>query len=45
MFKVACLTVYRWIQAGKLRPNKAGKQYGIKKEDLSTFITNTEKKL
>lgn len=44
MLKVAYLTVYRWIQSGKLNSNKAGKQYRIKKEDLDKFITNYERK-
>ena len=38
MLKVAYLTVYRWIQAGKLMAYKAGKQYRIKKEDLTVFM-------
>ena len=38
MLKVVYLTVYRWIQAGKLIALKAGKQYRIKKEDLDTFL-------
>ena len=38
MLKVAYLTVYRWIQSGKLKSNKAGKQYRIKKVDLDKFI-------
>lgn len=38
MLKVAYLTVYRWIQAGKLVAYKAGKQYRIKKVDLNNFI-------
>ena len=38
MLKVAYLTVYRWIQAGKLIACKAGKQYRIKKEDLDKFL-------
>lgn len=38
MLKVAYLTVYRWIQAGKLKSHKAGKQYRIKKENLDNFI-------
>ena len=38
MLKVAYLTVYRWIQSGKLNSNKAGKQYRIKKTDLDKFI-------
>ena len=38
LLKVAYLTVYRWIQSGKLNSNKAGKQYRVKKEDLDRFI-------
>jgi len=38
MLKVAYLTVYRWIQSGKLVACKAGKQYRIKKADLDKFI-------
>lgn len=38
MLKVAYLTVYRWIQAGKLKAIKAGKQYRIRKEDLDNFL-------
>lgn len=37
MLKVAYLTVYRWIQSGKLNSNKAGKQYRIKSKDLNSF--------
>ena len=38
--KVAYLTVYRWIQSGKLIAIKAGKQYRIKKEELDIFLKN-----
>jgi len=38
MLKVVYLTVYRWIQDGKLKAYKAGKQYRIKKADLDKFI-------
>jgi len=38
MLKVAYLTIYRWIQSGKLIAYKAGKQYRIKKLDLDRFI-------
>ncbi|MFH2021780.1 MAG: helix-turn-helix domain-containing protein [Patescibacteria group bacterium] len=38
LLKVAYLTVYRWIKSGKLKSVKAGKQYRIKKEDLSTLM-------
>lgn len=44
MLKVAYLTVYRWIQSGKLVAFKAGKQYRVKKEDLNSFITSYERK-
>lgn len=44
MLKVAYLTVYRWIQAGKLVAHKAGKQYRVKKEDLDKFVTTYERK-
>jgi len=44
MLKVAYLTVYRWIQDGKLVAFKAGKQYRVKKEDLDSFITSYERK-
>ncbi len=36
--KVAYLTVYRWIQNGKLRSLKAGKQYRINRLDLLDFL-------
>jgi len=38
MLKVVYLTVFRWIQSGKLTAYKAGKQYRIKKDDLTEFI-------
>lgn len=38
MLKVAYLTVYRWIQSGKLESKKAGKQYRIEKDELNRFI-------
>ena len=41
--KVAYLTVYRWIQSGKLKAVKAGKQYRITQEELNNFITNYKK--
>lgn len=37
MLKVAYLTVYRWVQSGKLFAIKAGKQYRIEKEELEKF--------
>lgn len=44
MLKVAYLTVYRWIQSGKLVAYKAGKQYRVKKTDLDSFVTSYERK-
>lgn len=38
MLKVVYLTVYRWIQSGKLTAYKAGKQYRVKQIDLDKFI-------
>lgn len=38
ILKVVYLTVYRWIQSGRLIACKAGKQYRIRKEDLDTFL-------
>ena len=38
MLKVAYLTVYRWIQSGKLETIKAGKQYRISKSKLDRFV-------
>lgn len=38
MLKVAYLTVYRWIRAGRLLALKAGKQYRIEKAELDKFI-------
>lgn len=36
--KVSYLTVYRWIQADKLKSYRAVKQYRIKKQDLERFM-------
>ena len=38
MLKVVYLTVYRWIQSGKLVAYKAGKQYRVEKADLDKFM-------
>jgi excisionase family DNA binding protein len=38
MLKVAYLTVYRWIQSGKLESDKAGRQYRINKQNLDAFL-------
>lgn len=44
MLKVAYLTVYRWIQSDKLKAFKAGKQYRIKNEDLTSFLNEGKRK-
>ena len=44
MLKVAYLTVYRWIQDGKLPSVKAGKQYRINKADLNNFLNGYKHK-
>ena len=38
MLKVVYMTVYRWIQGGKLEAVKAGKQYRIKQSQLDKFL-------
>ncbi len=40
MLKVAYMTVYRWIRAGKLKAYQVQKQYRIKEVDLKGFIEN-----
>ncbi len=42
LFKVAYLTVYRWIKDGKLESYKLGKQYKIKKADIDKFIQESK---
>lgn len=38
LLKVAYLTVYRWIRAGKLPAYQVEKQYRIDKKDFEKFI-------
>lgn len=38
LLKVAYLTVYRWIQAGKLTAYQVEKQYRINKTDFDAFM-------
>lgn len=40
MLKVAYLTVYRWIRAGKMKAVKAGKQYRITQSELDKFLNS-----
>lgn len=41
--KVAYLTVYRWVQDGKLPAHQVGKQYRIAKQDFDAFIDSRKK--
>ena len=43
ILKVAYLTVYRWIKAGKLKSDKAGKQYRVNKKSLDRFLSSRTK--
>ena len=38
IIKVAYLTVYRWVHAGKLPTSKVGKQYRISQTDLDNLL-------
>jgi excisionase family DNA binding protein len=38
MLKVAYMTVYRWIRAGKLEAYQVQKQYRIKDSDFRKFM-------
>jgi len=44
IIKVAYITVYRWIQSGKLESYKAGKQHRIKKSELDKFLEKSKGK-
>ncbi|KXK09308.1 MAG: Helix-turn-helix domain protein [candidate division WS6 bacterium OLB21] len=44
IFKVAYLTVYRWIVQGKLEAYKIGKKYMIKEEDIQKLLDNSKVK-
>jgi excisionase family DNA binding protein len=43
ILRVAYMTVYRWIKAGKLNAIKAGKQFRISEKCLNDFITDSNK--
>jgi excisionase family DNA binding protein len=40
--KVAYLTVYRWIQARKIKAYKIGRSYRITEKELGRFIEESE---
>lgn len=43
LLKVSYLTVFRWIQTGKLSAYKIGKQYRIDVLDLNKFLERSKK--
>lgn len=43
LLKVSYLTVFRWVQAGKLTAYKVGKQYRIDVQDLNKFLEESKK--
>ena len=43
LLKVSYLTVFRWIQAGKLSAYKVGKGYRIEVSDLMSFLKKSKK--
>lgn len=45
LLKVAYLTVYRWIQAGKVPAYQVGKQYRVKKVDYEAYIKSNKVKV
>lgn len=44
IIKVSYLTVYRWVQAGKITTHRVGKQYRIAHSDLQQIIKTYEGK-
>ncbi len=44
IFKVAYLTVYRWVTKGKLEAYKVGKKYMIKESDIQKLLDNSKVK-
>ena len=42
LLKVAYLTVYRWVQSGKIISYKAGKQHRILHKDMKAFLKKTK---
>jgi excisionase family DNA binding protein len=42
LIKVHVMTVYNWLNAGKLRGYKAGDQWRIKQSDVETFLKSNQ---
>jgi len=45
LLKISYITLYRWVQAGKIPAYKVGKQYRINKTDYEEFIKPVTKLL
>jgi excisionase family DNA binding protein len=43
LLKVAYMTVYRWIRAGKLQAYQVQKQYRIREADFNKFMETNKK--
>lgn len=43
LLRVSYLTVFRWIQVGKLSAYKVGKRYRIEVKDLNNFLEESRK--
>jgi len=42
MFKVNRMTVYKWVETGKLKSNKIDSNVRVSENDLKEFISNTK---
>ncbi|MBU0660932.1 helix-turn-helix domain-containing protein [Patescibacteria group bacterium] len=40
--RISKMTVYRYIEAGKLKANKLGKEFRISTEDFADFLEKTK---
>ena len=45
ILKVHRLTVYRWVEAGKLRAYKLGRIYRVAEKDLEVFLASSSTKM
>jgi len=45
LLKISYITLYRWVQAGKIPACKVGKQYRINKADYEEFIKSNKFKV
>jgi len=43
ILKVSYMTVYRWIQSGKLQAYQVQKQYRIREADFNSFMQSNRK--